>query len=213
MKRCRIFMIKIANCQSQSQCAMPDQDFNLFAQETADVVPLKTNTRVCLKNNARSTPGQQYRRFAAQHCAEQPNCRLSLVLTKHLKAGDWLSFKRNGIQSGVFRNLRLGKYPTEATLHLHQQTPDQARDELIDFIKASLDCNIRSVLISCGGKNPNALLIKSYLAQWLPELEEIQAFHTAQTHHGGNKAVYVLLRKSEQQKQQNRERHAARLGG
>lgn len=190
---------------------MPDKDFNLFAQEVSDVVPLKTKTKVCLKTNVPSPPGQKYRRFAAQYGEERQNCRLSLVLAKRLDADAWLSFKRDGIQAGVFKNLRLGKYPAEATLYLHQKTPAQAREELIDFIKESQACNIRSVLINCGGQQKIATLIKSYLAQWLPDLDEIQAFHTAQTHHGGNKAVYVLLRKSEQKKQQNRERHAARL--
>jgi hypothetical protein len=34
----------------------------------------------------------------------------------------------------------------------------------------------------------------------------VQAFHSAQPRHGGTGAVYVLLRKSERQKQLNRER-------
>jgi hypothetical protein len=34
----------------------------------------------------------------------------------------------------------------------------------------------------------------------------VQAFHSAQPQHGGTGAVYVLLRKSEEKKQENRER-------
>jgi hypothetical protein len=34
----------------------------------------------------------------------------------------------------------------------------------------------------------------------------VQAFHSAQVQHGGTGAVYVLLRKSEEKKRENRER-------
>jgi len=62
------------------------------------------------------------------------------------------------------------------------------------------------------GRSRKGIVIKSYLAQWLVELEQVQVFHSALQHHGGVGAVYVLLRKSEVKRQQNRERHAARLG-
>lgn len=189
---------------------MSDQDFSFFAEAMNDVIPLQKSAPVCVQKNRQTTPGQHYRRLAAQFSEDRQNCHLSLVLSKQLKADDWLSFKRNGIQTGVFKNLRLGKYPLEATLNLFHKTPSQARNDLLEFVKASRECNLRSVLINCGGKKQNLAQIKSYLAQWLPEMEEIQAFHTAQIQHGGYRAVYVLLRKSDQLKQQNRERHAAR---
>ncbi|WP_204264868.1 Smr/MutS family protein, partial [Escherichia coli] len=53
-------------------------------------------------------------------------------------------------------------------------------------------------------------IIRSYLARWLPELPEVQAFCAALPHHGGSGACYVALRKSEQAKQENWELHAKR---
>jgi DNA-nicking Smr family endonuclease len=44
----------------------------------------------------------------------------------------------------------------------------------------------------------------------LPELEQVMAFHSAPAHHGGTGAVYLLLRKSEQARQENREKHQRR---
>jgi hypothetical protein len=43
----------------------------------------------------------------------------------------------------------------------------------------------------------------------------VLAFHSAQRHHGGYGACYVLLRKNAEKRQDNRERHARRtpLGG
>ena len=42
--------------------------------------------------------------------------------------------------------------------------------------------------------------------RWLRELDVVQAFNSAQPQHGGTGAVYVLLRKSEEKKRENRER-------
>ena len=49
-------------------------------------------------------------------------------------------------------------------------------------------------------------ILKGCVNHWLQELDAVQAFHSAQPQHGGTGAAYVLLRKSEQQKQVNRER-------
>mgnify|MGYP005871843847 CR=1 FL=1 len=192
---------------------MSEQEIDLFFREMADVVPLRTPGKTTIKNGSTVTPGQQYRRQQAQYSKEDIDGPLSLVLRKPLAADAWITYKRDGIQTGVYKNLRLGKYPLEATLNLFRKTPSEARDELLQFVRECQDCNIRSVLIVFGrGRHTDAML-KSYLAQWLPEMEQVQAGHTALKQHGGVAAVYVLLRKSEQLRSDNRERHAARLGG
>ncbi len=48
----------------------------------------------------------------------------------------------------------------------------------------------------------HANIIRSYLARWLEELPEVQAFCAALPHHGGSGACYVALRKSAQAKQE-----------
>ncbi len=196
---------------SQSQKASELAGMDLFMREMADVIPLKKQAEVVLDQSHEITPGQQYRKERAVVESESSQTPLSLVLRKKLKPGDWLSYKRNGIQEGVFKNLRLGKYPLEATLNLNKKTPEQARNELVQFVDDCLSNDIRSILIFFG-HGSNGLTLASYLAQWLPELETVQAFHTAQKHHSGRASLYVLLRKSEHKRQQNRERHAARLG-
>jgi DNA-nicking Smr family endonuclease len=197
----------MSNLKKTSELAGMD----LFMREMADVVPLKKQAEVILDRPHEVTPGQQYRKERAVVEDESGRVPLSLVLRKKLNPGDWLSYKRNGIQEGVFKNLRLGKYVLEATLNLNKKTPEQARNELIEFVDDCLSNDIRSVLIFFG-HGQNGLTLASYLAQWLPELDNVQAFHTAQKHHSGRASLYVLLRKSEHKRQQNRERHAARLG-
>ncbi len=193
-----------------NKSSLEPSEFALFAREMADVAPLKAEQKVLIKKHS-DNAGSDYRRQAAESSDDDVDAPLSMVLRKTLSADDWLSFKRNGIQQGVFRNLRLGKYPLEATLNLQQQSPRRARDELQQFFEDAQANNLRSLLIIFGG-GKNGELLKSYLAQWLVELAYVQVFHTALKHHGGVGAVYVLLRKSEAKRQQNRERHAARLG-
>ena len=84
-----------------------------------------------------------------------------------------LSFKRPGVQNGVFRKLRQGRYEALARLDMHRMSVEQARREL----------------------------------------EVVQAFHSAQPQHGGTGAVYVLLKKSEEKKQETREQLSRGRGG
>ena len=47
-------------------------------------------------------------------------------------------------------------------------------------------------------------ILKSFVNKWLPELPAVLAYHTAQRHHGGSGATYVLLKKSADKKHENR---------
>lgn len=123
---------------------------------------------------------------------------------------DVLSFKRPGIQNGVFRKLRLGQYMIEAKLDLHRMTVEQARQEVFRFIRDCVRYGLRSLIIlhGKGERNPDRIAwIKSHVAKWLPEFEDVMAFHSAQPRHGGTGAVYVMLRKSPTARQNNREIH------
>ncbi|NMV12986.1 DNA endonuclease SmrA, partial [Vibrio parahaemolyticus] len=131
-----------------------------------------------------------------------------------LKPEDFVEFKRDGVQDGVYRKLRLGKYPIQARLDLHRKTLKEARDEVVTFLKQCLSMDIRTVVIVHGRgerSNPPAMM-KSFVSSWLRQIKEVQCFHSAQRFHGGTGAVYVLLRKSAEKKLETRERHQKRLG-
>ena len=55
-----------------------------------------------------------------------------------------------------------------------------------------------------------AALLKSCVALWLPQFEEVLAFHSAPRHMGGTGATCVLLRKSDRARQENFEKHSKR---
>lgn len=182
---------------------------DLFLQEVGDVKPINVEKKVSLTRGNHSELSTQARREAATK--EVGKDRNHLV-SDHVELLDPfypLEFKRNGVQHGVFKKLKQGKYKQEARLDLHKMSVDIARREVFNFIKECLSYDVRSVIIIPGKgshSKSNQALLKSYLNRWLPDMEEVQAFSSAQPQHGGLGAVYVLLAKSEKKKQENRDR-------
>lgn len=188
---------------------MTDDDQKLFQQEMADVRPIDQSGRAVLTQREAPTPGQLYRRETAQRGTDFDENQLPTAFVEFVHPEATISFKRDGIQNGVFRRLYQGGYEIEAMLDLHGLTVEQARHEVYRFIRDCVRHDVRSALISHGkgrGNKERKPLLKSYLARWLPMFPEIMAFHSAQKWHGGTGAVYLLLRKSEKQKEKTRER-------
>jgi len=188
-------------------------DFELFQQMMEDVKPIRQDTAE-LKKQHQVTETHLTKQRAAMWLSEQEPDYLSLDHAVMLKPEDIIAFKRDGVQEGVFRKLRLGKYPIQAKLDLHRRTLKEARDEIIRFLKQCLRMDIRTVIIVHGKgerSNPPAMM-KSYTASWLEQINDVMCVHSAQQFHGGSGAVYVLLRKSAEKKAENRERHQKRMG-
>ncbi|MEE4360392.1 MAG: DNA endonuclease SmrA [Pseudomonadales bacterium] len=191
---------------------MHETDEDLFAQEMRDVVPLPDDGRATPKGMAGApTLAQLARRRAALAEDGDPNF-LTLGEVRAVGPWDQLAWKDDGVQEGVYRKLRLGRYPLEAVLDLHRRTVREAREDLWRFVEDGFAQGLRTVLISHGrgdrSETPGRL--KSYVAHWLEQLPAVLAFHTAQRQHGSYGAVYVLFRKNAEGRLENRERHARR---
>ena len=126
---------------------------------------------------------------------------------------DPVEWKSDGVQEGVYRNLRLGKYQVDARLDLIRKSIPQCRDELLSFIAECTRYDIRTVLVNHGRSKERTGMgnrQKSYLYLWLQCLPEVMAFHSALPQHGGIGAIYVLLKKSDQKRLENWEQHQKR---
>ena len=182
---------------------------DLFLQEMGDVKPLSVEKKVAINRGTKSDLAVQARREAATQSIEKDKNHLSSDYVELLDPYYPLEFKRSGMQHGVFKKLKQGKYPAEARLDLHRMTVEVARKEVFQFIKESAAYDLRSLIIVHGKgshSKSDAALLKSYVNKWLPDLDEVQGFCSAQPQHGGMGAVYVLLSKSERKKQENRDR-------
>lgn len=192
---------------------MPNDDLELFQQMMDDVKPLAHDVAQLNKPHT-ITEAQLAKRQAAITLSTQEPDYLSIDCAAMLKPNDIIEYKKAGIQDGVYKKLRLGKYPLQARLDLHRKTLKQARDEVIHFIAQCIKMDLRTVLIvhGRGERSTPQALMKSFVASWLTQIDEVQCAHSAQRFHGGSGAVYLLLKKSKNQKSENQERHQKRLG-
>ncbi|WP_116368742.1 DNA endonuclease SmrA [Parahaliea mediterranea] len=190
---------------------MADDELSLFEQEMAGVKRLQQDERVARRGGGESAQALAHRRHAAVTDSHvDPNTLSDREITP-LDPWYVLEFKRPGVQNGVYRKLCQGRYEMEARLDLHRMTVAVARREIFDFIEQCYEYGLRSVLLVHGKGERKAELarsgvLKAYVDVWLRDLDTVQAFHSAQPRHGGTGAVYILLRKSEEKKRENRER-------
>jgi DNA-nicking Smr family endonuclease len=116
-----------------------------------------------------------------------------------LEVGETLLYRANGVQDAVLRKLRRGQYRTEAELDLHGLTRDKAGLAVMQFLSLSQDHGARCVRIIHGKGNSSlngTPVLKSYVASWLRQRNDVIAYCSARPADGGAGALYVLLRAS-----------------
>ena len=185
-------------------------ELDSFFAEMQDVKPIPSNDKAQLHDPAAALAEKQKRASLQASIRDKLKNPLSMEGVKPVPPDDFIQFQQPGIQDGVFKKLRLGKYPLEIILSLAGKALDESRDLLYQNVRSGHEKGVRALLIKHGrGENskPYPALKKSYVNHWLRELEEVIAFHTAQPMHGGFGATYVLLKKHPQQKLINREKN------
>ncbi|MCG9555593.1 DNA endonuclease SmrA [Vibrio sp. Isolate31] len=188
-----------------------DDNLDLFQQMMGDVKRIDHDTAEHQKVH-RVTESQLAKREAAMWLSDDEKDYLSLDYSPMVKPDDVIAYKKDGVQEGVYKKLRLGKYPIQAKLDLHRKTLKDARNEVLSFLRQCLRMDVRTVIVVHGKgerSNPPAMM-KSYVTNWLTQINDVQCVHSAQQFHGGTGAVYVMLRKSNEKKLENRERHQKR---
>ncbi len=187
---------------------MDYDDNNIFRSAMGDVKPLTPDDRVRLQAKAEPTIAQLERRRTAQGI--NPLDKNPLTIPEELEdvgPHDIIGWKDNGIQEGVYRKLRLGRYPIQARLDLHRKTLKEARQELDDFLRQAHEASLRTVQVTHGKgyHSPTPARLKKYVLHWLEEHPLSMAYHSCQPQHGGAGSAYVLVKKSPQDKQKNKE--------
>ncbi|EKE75482.1 DNA endonuclease SmrA [Gallaecimonas xiamenensis] len=191
---------------------MHDDDKTLFEKEMQGVQPMGNLNSAGLAPKPQQAGADARRAAAEAELAEDINY-LSSEAVELVDPHDVLAYKKDGVQDGVFKQLRQGKYDIQGVLDLHKKRFVAARAEVFAFIRDSHRIGLRTLLVMHGrGENakPVPAFLKSYCAKWLKEMPQVLAYHSAQRHHGSTGALYVLLRKNDEQKRENFERHAKR---
>ena len=123
------------------------------------------------------TPGIEARRKAAQlDQVKELNELDSVSVIPQVDPHDTLSFIRPGIQHGVFKNLRQGKYEIQSMLDLHRHSVEQARQALWMFINDCHAQGVRCAIVTHGkgeGREHPARL-KSCVNHWLRQIDHVR---------------------------------------
>lgn len=184
-----------------------DDDEILFRDAMSDVKPLPEPETVI--RSKRCILIKKERR----ELLEQEDNFLSTDFLEILPLELPLGYRREGIQEGVAAKLRAGKYPLEATLNLLRCPVRECRVKVFSFIQEARKSGARTLLIIHGkgrSDSSHANIVRSFLARWLAQFDDVQAYSAAQLRHGGPGACYVALKKSERAKMDNWEQHAKR---
>lgn len=104
-----------------------------------------------------------------------------------------------GIERRAGRNLRKADRPYQASIDLHGMTQDMAHRTLKRFLGQAQQRGHRCVLVITGkGGLKGAGILRREVPRWLNEPEfraSILAFDHAAPKHGGEGALYILLKK------------------
>ncbi|MBQ0755095.1 MAG: DNA endonuclease SmrA [Gammaproteobacteria bacterium] len=191
---------------------MTDTDKDLFLSEMSGVKRLPESDRIDGHANARAkrpaiSASVERRRLAALGALQTDN---PLTDPEHIgQVGplDIVGHRKNGVQEGVYRKLRLGKYEIGAKLDLHRIKIKEARMLVQQFLQNASDNSLRTVLITHGKgiHSPTPGLMKSYVMHWLAESNLVLAWHSAQAQHGATGATYILIKQSGAARQETTE--------
>lgn len=176
---------------------LSDEEIALFRSAMRSVKPLQDKT--LRHNHSKGLPTPALRKKSpAEQAIDQPPPALSSYIVEEVQAETVLSYRDPGLSKQQFKHLQQGRGTWEARLDLHGFKPEQAQEALCQFIKEQQALAHRLLLIihGKGGRSGNAPVLKNLVNRWLPQLDAVLAFHSAQAKDGGNGAVYVLLKKS-----------------
>jgi len=182
---------------SQTQGPAAEDEFRALVGD--DVEPLQAKGARYIPKPPELTPGILERRKAAQQeQLKSGNLLDPASIINVVDPYDFLEFARPGVQHGVYKNLRQGKYEVQSRLDLHRHTVEQARVALWDFVEGCQKHGVRCALVTHGkgeGREQPARL-KSCVNHWLRQIDNVLAFHSAQKQHGGVGSTYILIKKN-----------------
>lgn len=90
----------------------------------------------------------------------------------------------------LLRRLQRGEVLCEATLDLHHLTEGAAHGAVTDFIAQAARQGWRYLLIITG----RGVILRASVPRWLMDIPAVRFFHPAERQHGGDGALYVVVR-------------------
>lgn len=168
---------------------------DLFRRSIGAVAPLTAPDKLVVTSPRPLPIARQ--RLADEQAALKESLSDDFTVETLLETDETLSYTRNGIGPDVVRKLRRGHWVIQDQLDLHGLRTDEAREALGTFLRSAVKRGARCVRIIHGkglrSKNREPVL-KTKVANWLIQRDEVLAFCQARQVDGGGGAVMVLLK-------------------
>lgn len=177
--------------------SLSDEDKALFREFTRSVKPLKESVSKVTDKKAPPKPTKR-KESKIPAVKQDKEYFLSDYISTPVQSNSLLSYALPSLPSRRFKDLKNGRISWESRLDLHGLHAEKAKEALCRFISMQVAQNKRCILIvhGKGGQEGAAPVIKNLVNRWLPQMEEVLAFHSALAKDGGHGAIYVLLKKN-----------------
>lgn len=194
--------VATARPKPEAKPVLSPDDILLFRRSMRNVARIKNTGRVVLAPPAEApTELLRQRRERALGHSSGPLASVSDAFSPGPLDADDTRFLRSGHGPDLIKGLKRGKWPVGATLDLHGNTLDEARERLDGFLQSCLAHQIKCVRIVHGkgyGSRDGQPVLKQTLRRWLTQISAVMAYVETGEDDGGAGAVDVLLRLPEQ---------------
>ena len=180
-----------------------DEERKSFLDEVADVRPLVSEERIeTVKNKPSPKPRNQFEDLENEETSNM-NMMSDPVDLREAVVDDVLFFARAGIQQKQLKKLRRGELPAEYELDLHGYNIVEAKAAIYEFIDECKQQHIRyaHIIHGKGYRSEQKIpILKTHVAYWLPQHNDVLAFSSALPKDGGTGAIYVILKSASNKK-------------
>lgn len=184
--------------KSQTEHDKKEHNSSLWKEVTKDIIPLKGENIA----DKQGKPKESLVSKAVKNTSHTP------ATTRTNDTYTPPEVKGTEVDHRTSQRLKRGQIPIEGRLDLHGKTQNEAYDALLDYIPHAYNQGKRCVLIitgkgsrqenSASSSQPKTGILKQKTPEWLstsPLNAYVLRIETARQIHGGEGALYVLLRR------------------
>ncbi|NYT64130.1 Smr/MutS family protein [Alcaligenaceae bacterium] len=181
-----------------SVTTLDEQDRVLFRQAVKNVQPIKDTQRAILPPLASASSEilrERRQRAVGNEPGKLPQTSDHYAPVKVEQ--DDASYVQRGYGPDLAKGLKRGKWLIGASVDLHGNTLDEARERLDRFLQSCLAHHIKCVRIVHGkgyGSKDGEPVLKQTVRRWLSQMADVIAYVECAEADGGAGAVQVLLR-------------------
>lgn len=180
--------------QPRPPAPVSDDDVRLFHEA---IGPVRRHVPDEAPGNATERPAPEPKQFLLDEARVRDELLDMPIDPAEIEVGEELSYLRDGYRPDVLKRLKRGSFSIEDEIDLHQMNAEVARAAVVGFLADAKRRGLHCVkLIHGKGLRSRAAgpVIKRLVDKMLRQRDDVVAFASARSEHGGTGATVVLLR-------------------